>query len=81
MQVCGDFKRRRQHSATTMHRALPVCEGPALDMPWVTARPNAASAALQCAARVAELALGTAAGPDGWFVGVAVLPVYGDTSD
>ena len=31
--VCGDFQRRRQHSATTAHRALPVCEWPALGIP------------------------------------------------
>ena len=42
--VCGDFKRRRQHSATKAHRDLPVCEWPALGMPWGTARSNAASA-------------------------------------
>ena len=42
--VCGDFQRRRQHSATTAHRALPVCEWPVLGMPRDTARSNAASA-------------------------------------
>ena len=31
-------------SATTAHRALPVCEWPALGMPWATARSNAACA-------------------------------------
>jgi hypothetical protein len=30
LPVCGDFQRRRQHSATTAHRAVPVCEWPAL---------------------------------------------------
>ena len=44
LPVCGNLKRRRQHSATTAHRALPVCEWPALGMPWGTARLNAASA-------------------------------------
>ena len=44
MLVCGDFQRRRQHSATTAHRALPVCEWSALGMPWGTAGSNAASA-------------------------------------
>ena len=44
MPVCGNLHRRRQHSATTAHRALPVCEWPALGMPWGTARSNAASA-------------------------------------
>ena len=42
--ICGDFQRRRQHRATTAHRALPVCEWPALGMPWGTATSNAASA-------------------------------------
>ena len=36
--VCGEFQRRRQHSATKAHIALPVCEWPALGMPWGTAR-------------------------------------------
>ena len=40
--VCYDFHRRRQHSATAVHRTLPVCEWPALGMPWATVRPNAA---------------------------------------
>ena len=44
MPVCGEFQRRRQQSATTAHRALPVCEWPALGMRWGSARPNAASA-------------------------------------
>ncbi len=44
LPVCGDFLRRRQHSATTVPRALPVCEWPALGMPWGTARSNAAPA-------------------------------------
>jgi len=29
----GDFKRRKQHPATTAHTALSVCEWPALGMP------------------------------------------------
>ena len=33
LPICGDFQRRRQHSATTAHRALPVREKPALGMP------------------------------------------------
>ena len=41
--VCGDFRRRRQYSATTAHRALPVCQWPALGMKRGTARSNAAS--------------------------------------
>ena len=28
LPVCGDFHRRRQHSATAAHRDLPVCEWP-----------------------------------------------------
>ena len=35
---------RSQHTATTAHRALPVCVWPALVMPWGTARSNTASA-------------------------------------
>ncbi len=41
---CGDVQRRRQQSATTLHRALPVCGWPALGITKGTARPNAASA-------------------------------------
>jgi len=44
LPLSGVFLLRRQHSATTAHRALPVCEWPALGMPWGTARSNAASA-------------------------------------
>jgi len=47
LPVCGDFKRRRQHSATFTHRALPVCEWPAVGMPWGTARSNAVPAVHQ----------------------------------
>ena len=47
MPVCRDFQRRRQHSATTAHRALPVCEWPALGMPWGTSRSVVASAVLR----------------------------------
>ena len=32
LPVCGDFQRRSQHLANTAHRALPVCEWPALGM-------------------------------------------------
>ena len=38
------FQMRRHCSATTVLRALPVCEWPALGMPWGTTRSNAASA-------------------------------------
>ena len=43
--VCGHVATMysRQHWETTAHRALPVCEWPALGMPLGTARPNAAS--------------------------------------
>ena len=45
LPVYGVFQGRRQHSAITAHRALPVREWPALGMPWGTARSsNAASA-------------------------------------
>ena len=43
LPVCGDFKRRRQHSATTAHRALPVCGWSALGMLLGTIRSNEAS--------------------------------------
>ena len=42
LPVCGDFQKRRQHSATTAHRALPVCECPALGMSRGTVRSDAA---------------------------------------
>ena len=44
--LCGDFHSRRQHSATSAHRALPLFEGPALILPRGTARSSAASAAV-----------------------------------
>ena len=44
LAVRGDFQRRRQHSATTVHRVLPVCEWSALGMPWGTERSNGGSA-------------------------------------
>ena len=61
---------RKRKLATTAHRALPVCEVPALDMPWATARSNAG---LQCAAGVVEPELGSAGGLGRWFVGGVVL--------
>ncbi len=45
LPVSGAVQRRREHSATTAHRALPACEWPALGMPWGTASSNAAPAA------------------------------------
>ena len=42
LPVCGDFQRKRHYSATTAQRALPVCEWPVMDMPWATAKSNAA---------------------------------------
>ena len=33
LPVCAGVQRRRQHSATTAHRALPMREWPALGMP------------------------------------------------
>ena len=73
--VCEDSKRRRQHLATTAHRALPVCEWPALGMPWGNEWSNPASAV---AVNIGELALGPVSGLSRWFGGVKVLPVYGD---
>ena len=52
LPVCGGFQRRRQNSATTVHRALPVCGWPALGMPWGTAISNAASAVLSMCCEV-----------------------------
>ena len=43
--LCRDFQRRRQHSATTTHRALlPVCEWLVLSMKRGNASSNADSA-------------------------------------
>ena len=65
LQVCGDFPEQEaalcnNHSA---HRALLVCEWPALGMPWGTARSNAASAV--CSTGEIGSALGVAA----WVLG------------
>ena len=76
LPVCGDFERRRQYSPTTAHRALPVCQCPALGMPW--GKQQVQMQPLQCAVGVVEPALGAAAGLGRWFVGVAVLLVCGD---
>ena len=44
LPVCGAVQRRRQRWATTTaHRALPVCEWPAMGIPLGTTRSNAAS--------------------------------------
>ena len=40
----GVVQMGRRLPATTAHRALPVCEWPALGMPLATARSNSASA-------------------------------------
>ena len=40
----GGFQICRCSSATTVQRALAVCQSPALSMPWTTARSNTASA-------------------------------------
>ena len=75
LPVCGDFQKRRQHSATTANRALTVESGQA----W------ACQGALQgqmqpllCAAGVVVPALGAAAGLCSLLVGGAVLPVCGE---
>ena len=41
--VCGNFQRRRQYWVTAAHRALPVCDCPALGMKSSTARSNVGS--------------------------------------
>ena len=74
LPVYGDFQ-SRQHSATTTYRALPVCEWPALSVQWSTTRSNSASAVCS---RCGGACTGAALGLGRWFVGVAVLPVYGD---
>ena len=74
LPICGGFQRRRQqHSATAAHSALPVCEWPALGMPWGTA---SSMQPLLCALGDVGPALGAAAGLGSrWFVGLAVLRV------
>ena len=74
LPVCGDVQRRRQHSATTAHRALSVCEWPALGMPWGIARPNASCVMFNkcggaCARGCSRVCR--------WFVVVAVFPMCG----
>ena len=59
LPVCGDFQRRRQHSATTAHRALPVGRWPALGIPRGTARSHAGSA-------VCSRCAGACTGGCGW---------------
>ena len=76
LPVYGDFQRRRQHSGTTAHKALPVSKSPATGMPFGTARSTLQP--LQCAAVGVQPVLGAAVGLGTWFVGVAVLPVCGD---
>ncbi len=65
----GVFQMWRRHSATTAHRALPLCKWSVLGMPWDTVRSNAASAV--CAG-VVKPALGAAAELGRWFVEGAV---------
>jgi len=65
--VCGDFQRRRQHLVTTVYRALPVCDWPALGMPWCTAMSSGASVVYSRCGRVYTRGCGRA--------GQAVLPV------
>ena len=75
---CGlwRFPEEGQHSATTAHRALPVCEWPALGMPWVIARSNTASAVLS---RCYGAYIGAAAGLGRWwFVEDVFFLVRGD---
>ena len=47
LPFCGNLQRRRQYSATTAHRALPVCEWPALSTTIGKARSNAGASALR----------------------------------
>ena len=42
--LSGVFQLSRRHSATTVQRALQVCVGSVLGMPWGTVRSNTASA-------------------------------------
>ena len=64
----GVFQMWMCRLANTVHRALPVFEWPALDMP-----PHGQMQPLQCAAGVVEPVLGAVAGLGRWFVGGAVF--------
>ena len=75
LPVCGAVQRKRQHLATTAHRALPVCGWPALGMPWCTARSNAASAV--CSS-FEESGTGGCGRAEQVVSGVAVLLLSGD---
>ena len=57
---------RPYSTSTTVHRALPVCEWPALGMPWATASAN--EPLQQCLAGELEPALGAAARLGRWLV-------------
>ena len=76
LSLCADFQRRRQHSATTAHRAVCQC---VKGQPWACqGAPLGQMQPLQCVAGVVGPALGAAAGLLGrWYVGVAVSPVCG----
>ena len=73
MPDCGDFHRRRQHSATTVHRALPVCEWPALED--AMGHYKKVKCRL-CSVHQVWWSLHWRCGR--WFAGVAVLSVCGD---
>ena len=47
-------------SATTAHRARPVCEWPALGIPWATARSNAACAVISRSGGACTVGCGSA---------------------
>ena len=68
------YQLRRCRSATTLHRALPVCELTVLGMPWGTARSSAVSAVCS---RCGGACTGCYCGPGRCFGRVAVLPLSG----
>ena len=80
LPVCGDFQRRRQHSATTAHRALPVCGRSALGMPWGTASSTAAFAVCSRRCGACTGGCGRAAQVNSWGCGLPVCGYFQRTS-
>ena len=70
----GAFQMWRRSPTITAHRALPVCEWPALGMPWGTARSNTVSATCSRGGGACTGACGRAGQVA---CGLQVLPVCG----